>query len=487
MPNIYLRAEGVNLGSFVYDTQDLSTIRGGGLALLALPEKVEKAIRARNLVPESIIAGASVALFRVENVPDPNQLRRHVEDALRGDSLLEHATIAVDVVDDAGDFQQARALAVAKNRWRQMRMSTVVYPPLGDRATGVCEKDLLRPATELPFSQATKLRFSHGRAEKQKFYDREVGVPLGLAFSNDFNTLTANSAERGNLRDKLAVIYLDGNGFGKLQKDNCKDKGRQEKFSTGLRKLQGGLLGELLRPLAEHKEAAWWNGDDLRFETLLWGGDEIIWVVPAWQGWHVLQRFFELSRSWLPLLDQTLTHAAGLVFAHHKAPIHGLTHLAKSLAEEAKKRRTGANAFAYQVLESFDDIGRPFDEGFLKARYPFYAAEPKSLVLEAGSMEKITAQMPAARAVISRKKLHEIAKLLMTGRSKELAEYTEKFDKSAKRSQDPEVAGALACLEAFGPNCQANHARWYHLAELWDYVDPQPLETPAASQERKSA
>jgi hypothetical protein len=34
MTEYYLRLEGVNLANFVYDTQDLSTVRGGSLILL---------------------------------------------------------------------------------------------------------------------------------------------------------------------------------------------------------------------------------------------------------------------------------------------------------------------------------------------------------------------------------------------------------------------------------------------------------------------
>jgi len=34
MSKYYLRMEGVNLNNFVYETQDLSTIRGSGLLLL---------------------------------------------------------------------------------------------------------------------------------------------------------------------------------------------------------------------------------------------------------------------------------------------------------------------------------------------------------------------------------------------------------------------------------------------------------------------
>lgn len=40
----YLRVEGVNLGNFVNDTNDLATIRGGSLLLLEAMELVEETI-----------------------------------------------------------------------------------------------------------------------------------------------------------------------------------------------------------------------------------------------------------------------------------------------------------------------------------------------------------------------------------------------------------------------------------------------------------
>ena len=42
MNSFLLRMEGVNLSNFVFDTQDLSTIRGGGLLLLDAALRVEE-------------------------------------------------------------------------------------------------------------------------------------------------------------------------------------------------------------------------------------------------------------------------------------------------------------------------------------------------------------------------------------------------------------------------------------------------------------
>ncbi len=136
-------------------------------------------------------------------------------------------------------------------------------------------------------------------------------------------------------------------------------------------------------------------------ETLLWGGDEIVWVTPAWRGWRLLTMFYESAKAW-QLLGKSVTHSAGLVFCHHKAPIHEIVHLAKELngmVKEKGRRQKARNLFAYQVLESFDHIGRALDDDFLRERYPFYAGpENNPLVLDGTAMGEITMSLPRLRA-----------------------------------------------------------------------------------------
>ena len=60
----YLRVEGVNLAHFVYDTQDLSTVRGGSLLLLLAVDEVCQQVQTARLVP--ISTGASIGLFQYD-------------------------------------------------------------------------------------------------------------------------------------------------------------------------------------------------------------------------------------------------------------------------------------------------------------------------------------------------------------------------------------------------------------------------------------
>jgi hypothetical protein len=112
--------------------------------------------------------------------------------------------------------------------------------------------------------------------------------------------------------------------------------GDEDRWDTTLRGKREDLLKGLLKALGrESKESADWTSRDwmfpkrktpgrdpgaeakpeivskLRFETLLWGGDELVWVVPAWQGWWTLDFFFRKARRW-EYNNIPLKHAAGL-------------------------------------------------------------------------------------------------------------------------------------------------------------------------------
>ena len=174
-----------------------------------------------------------------------------------------------------------------------------------------------------------------------------------------------------------------------------------------------------------------------RLETLLWGGDEIIWVVPAWKGWELLQFFFTEFRY---PASAPLTFSAGLVFCHKKAPIHTIRSLAGKLVSHLKGR--SENRFLYRVLESFDHIAE-IDPGFL---------------LPADLMPQITYAIPALRECVSRKKLHRLLK--DPGAASEIA-------KEIKKGLDGD---SIAFMEAFEK--QSDRA-WQHIGELWDYVAPE--------------
>ena len=61
----YLHIEAVNISNFVYDTQDLSTIRGGGLLLLRAIDKITEQFK--ELKPISWVGRQPLADFCSKN------------------------------------------------------------------------------------------------------------------------------------------------------------------------------------------------------------------------------------------------------------------------------------------------------------------------------------------------------------------------------------------------------------------------------------
>ena len=106
----------------------------------------------------------------------------------------------------------------------------------------------------------------------------------------------------------------------------------------------------------------------LRFETILWGGDELAFVMPAWLATTFVEGFFRHSAGWTINNDRTgesfqLTHAVGVAIGHVKVPIRQLRTIAKDAADAAKEAGLrSVNSVTFEIFESLhppdDDLGR---------------------------------------------------------------------------------------------------------------------------------
>lgn len=373
MSDHLLRLEGVNLSSFLDDTNDLSTIRGGGLLLLQAVDDVRSMFFPNDA--DAISTGASSGLFRFKAYDGGEKTRKDVESFLNEDIRYRHATFVIDVeaMKDANDFNRARESVFTKNRLRQMRMPSVAFP--SGTSYLICDEDSLRPAsaafrgkTGEHVSVSVGQRREHGLDQKRgDFYRQQLkqldpqpdlAFLTGKQYANDFATIASNRGH-GNLDNKLAVLYLDGNAFGAKQAA-CKTPDGLTAFDKSVKTLRRQFLYDLLLEVVAETP----TGEAIRLETLLWGGDEMMFVVPAWKGWWLLDFFFTKSQDWKAPVDgneQELHHAAGLVFCHHNAPIARIKHLAKDLAELVKTNlgddKPNQSGCAYLALESFDSVG----------------------------------------------------------------------------------------------------------------------------------
>jgi hypothetical protein len=377
-----VRLAGVNLGSVLGDTRQLSVRRGGSLLLRKAVRDVAECFK-KELRP--ISTGASEGLFLVAPEVDLQGLRGRLVEFLADDPCYRHITFVVDVLSctpasaaEGAGFPQAKEKLLALNRCRQFQQPTIALPERNQDPEALpCAWDNLRPSvggildvrrseckvappkTSLSVAQ----RHDFGRRRKQSFIQDETGLEK-VAVAEDLHGI-AHAPAFGNLSDKLAVLYFDGNRFGKIQQ-GCDTPKQLSDFDRSLQAQRRRFLRTLVARALDDRDFLNEKGQ-VRLEVLLWGGDECLLVVPAWKGLATLQLFYQESRDWR-FDKQPLTHAGGLVFCQVKTPIQEMEALAHDLAEEVKKRTPEANAWDYRVLESIDQP-REDAAAFLRRRY----------------------------------------------------------------------------------------------------------------------
>ena len=467
--------EAVNLDNMFADCQDLSTTRGGGLGVLEIGREV-----ARRLGVETISAGSSQGFFLVEG-ESAEGAERSVRAKLAEIDLLNHATVMVKACKyDESAFALQKAELQAAMRWSQMRSPSVVYPKL--HGSLVCDIDKVRPAQRWPDleekqsqSDFTHARRQKGREQKNTLVGRilsgqqESVGPAEFDVVSDLAELSIDKDKRfGNLADKLAVLRFDGNDFGNIGR-RCVTPDLMKRFSETTQKQQREFFDTLVHTNA----AAWWTDHHppkLRLEIVVYGGDEVTFITPAWLGWRALRVFYEQAAQWPPLRmpegDQQLTYSGGVVFCHRNAPIHAIKKLASDLGEQAKNRAKekagGKGNFAiFQALESFDSIGEDV-EGFLGKRYGF--THGRGVFLGLDEVALIDDNMDYWRATLSRRKLHTLAQELEKGKRVDV----ENSIFELVESKSPGSERALEAVKSL--RSRLGDAALLHILELWDYA-----------------
>lgn len=312
----------------------------------------------------------------------------HIVDFLNNHQQYKHFSFVVNVVpllrDTAGkdNFKQTVEAVIAKNRFAQFQQPTLTCHdiPGVDKTGQPCAWDNIRPARQGDIvtrkqgkvralvSTFANIRHNEGRKEKKEFINREIGKRYEYTWN--LQTLS-HHPDFSRCNGKIAVLYFDGNSFGKIQK-SCTSKKELKRFDNEIQSKRR----EFLRQLAEdaNRDKDFCTVDQqlgqrienaIRLEVLLWGGDEIMLVVPAWKGMEVLQKFYSISKKW-QFTDgkgeiHHLSHAGGLVFCHHKTPLDRIQTLAKEMADHIKGHHSKQiNLYHYLVLESVDFPTRPY-------------------------------------------------------------------------------------------------------------------------------
>ncbi len=503
MKQYLFRAEAVNLWPTVYDTSDISTIRGGGFYLLD---------RVRSLAQESVFKenviteGASAAVFQVET-DSPAEIRRKMLTYLYdGENAIREMMFLVEYIENHGKFPETMAGLQGKIRAAQMQTSSIrVFPETFKPASGTDPEtgkqwayDTLNrtlPAHKQdqlkgPVSGFTHRRREQGKTLRKKIYalllkDQDVSVQ-DYGFTDELEVL-CNDAKQGNLNGKIAFIYIDGNKFGKLQRNFSPEE--LKAYDALLDNFKKRLLASIIRLAREDK--SFMNGNKIRLETLLWGGDEIKLIVPAWMGWKAALCFYDVADEMnMKMEDKELTYAMGLVFAHHKNPIRNVSGVAEELAQTVKDglssaqvyQRSHGNRIHYAVLESLETLPK----GYGQFATDFYRTASQELSLSPDEMRGLRDFAKSLDAGFSRSKIYSVAQAWVSDSDKKDKKdkgYAEALQRgldvcevSAKKKEKLVHEIEMITGTAFGEDKKVIEAkpekgyRWLQIAELWDYL-----------------
>jgi hypothetical protein len=506
MPIYYLRVDAVNLSQFVYDTNDISTIRGGSFLLLEAIDQIAHRFRG-DLQPLTTAASQGLFTFRSQDATSGQRLLVNVLAFLR-EKTEGHATFVGAIEPEIeGQFPMVLERLEAQIRRQQWRLPTVAIPD-DDATEQECFLDGWRPGVisytvepdiqGVKISRATAFRRRRGREIKHKlFYELlQEAAYADQRSTQDLGELARDPAQ-GNLNGKIAFIHIDGNSFGQIRRDQCSTPQSRVDFDDAVQNtFRIPFLAALLKH-ANHDQDFQVKGirggnNPLRLEVLLWGGDEVTMIVPAWKGWETLLLFFDHARH-LSFQEVPLTHRAAIIFCHHNAPILQIRQLANSLLDLTKRdlqaRAAVANsdnpdlvsllphqqphfvatlanhrygdAFHYLVLESLDML-----QGSLTSFMSHYyrGASTTNLLVYGHEMHDIQAHVAVMRPYIARSKVLDIIDAVQHEQWEQIPLIVEQMLALVPQQKRSAVASAVQFLTAADP------ARWYVVADLWDYL-----------------
>ncbi len=525
-----LRVEAINIYSTIHDTDQLSVVRGGGLLLRrAIIDVGARADRWGASTWRQISLGASVGVFAFTSA-DPAQVKARVCSFLVDDPHYGLFTFAVACAPwaDGESFRDAQERALADLRWQQQQQPSIAFDAPDGAATQVCDwshQRAARPTRTVArgddkhacVSESVHRRFRYGLAARegndgghlQSFYTDETDgsaaeVIHAAAFAKDLHEI-ADDPQRGNLSGKLAVFYADGNRFSALVRGLSTHE-ELDTFDQDLRAKRKALLAGLLNWAWRTKGMR--HGKRLRFEVLLWGGDELMIVVPAWCGIALLAQFFTLTDGWAPKVPAKLaadlrqpnakpaltaaghlTHAAALVMCNAKTPIARIRTLTNELAQRCKDRlgNNVANVYEALALESVDYPAEALDSFYERRVGKALCTQwsPRLPIPDPGALRDTLAELP-------RSQVYALAQLLV-GDPGAAAAHLASFEKLQGKPGNASAAVLSQAMAAYAHTNAAPATRlgevdpwiWLHLRELWDYlaVDPEASPTAADLQE----
>jgi len=533
MKTAYILVEGVNIYANLLDTNQLSIIRGGSFMLKDAIEYIAQDTNLKKCLTP-ISTGASSGLFLVTNATDRTELADAIATKLNNHEQYCLLPFIVESCQ-AEDLLEAKKQLQAQLRCAQMQSLTFV-PDVKDEKEAYAPDQLegrriaikgqkkqvqSQEGESRELSHSVYKRLVYGRKLRQSAYFKDETRKKCLddyQFSDHFEDLAAHPHNR-KLNGKIAVVYIDGNRFSQKQQtvlNEASEKKQdliaaQQNFDQKIQDNRSEFLHTLLTTLIDEASDGRFNHATLpdqkiiRLETLLWGGDEMLFVLPAWLGFEFIQYFFEHTQDW-KVGNETLTHAAGIVFCSAKTPIRPIRDFAQSIAESVKEADGGRqqNAWNYRVLESIDCPSNNDTSAFNEKHYgkPLANSKPPFLPVcnhwQTAMKETVTTLLN--ERLLPRRQLYRIVQIITAhdkGRHTTLSWEDLKNANKDPKNQRPLENQEIRLLQVsedkdylmrnlpdlaqqlFGIDIRQPEKRmwlWIHLYELWNYLCPEVTE-----------
>lgn len=473
--NYFLRIEAINLDYFVYDTHDISTIRGGSFILLSIFDELLKEYKH---CLKDIGSAASIGLYEINNSSAEDAEKIKTDSlAFLNEQTKQHATFAAALIEQNDEifFELQMQNLVTEIRLQQFR-SLSFQLPKPDSTRFYCLLDRVRPGVapdpngkedKDKFSSSVDFRKSAGKDLRDKLYYRLLGIPKkrGPKFTSSLEELAGGS--NNALDGMMAFIYMDGNRFGKIRDDKCTTPAElynyQQRIQEELRK---PALKKLLQFAQVSENVSFLTSTgEIRLETLLWGGDEFEIIVPAWQAFNTLNILFEVFNSAATFKDVNLTHAGGIVFCKHNMPILQVRKYAHALCDEIAKREVPSeieeitekhNRVALFHIGGFDLVKGRLENFIQEHQFP---AKPDDFCFSSSELKGLYATFGLIKNNVPSTKIHTIVTALHAGNNNMYKMHYERLLKILGNSIKPELKQELE-------NLNTNQAKWMVVSDL---------------------
>ena len=388
-----LQVAAKNYGSFIYDSNQLSVIRGGSELARILPSALLDMLKDFD-VPwslEAVATGGSRGIYIVETADNMTleEVAKSVKSLLSSSPQFRFVPISV-VAAEGIEFAHVLRQLDAKAGWEKLNNHTILPEEASfsqDRKqknklssheersfnTSVCSVTSVRSAHTnesgglgyLSDFTAQRLQLGRELASKGGLFSRvaevESGVLEKLKLAKSFEDFLSQSRlnSENDMSNRLAYIYFDGNRFGEISKLAEQSIKKFKKFDSELQKRRKKLLKSLLpKKNTSSLGSLYSENGTLRIIPLLWGGDESLIVVPAMSAFEVLDVLLRRTADW-SYSGQPMTHAFGVLIAHYKTPVYEARAMAETLAELGKTRTRSQTTWTSAVLKSLDYV--PFN------------------------------------------------------------------------------------------------------------------------------